>query len=269
MIEGYIITIKSDDNRELQDKFCRLKKLLSTVDIWKAKTPADISSTEYFHLSLHAIRERRRILSPVETASTLSHFEIMKHFISGSAKFLAVFEDDVIIPEGLGKCDIDNVINKMGPADIVIAGCQEGINNELWGQKISDNPDVFILSSFSRREVKRSTAYFCGRQAVELAIQNQINSFNFSDDFDSLGNTKGKLLFAKLFSHPIDITSSYLENQRNLADQAFLTANKPKRLIKRIFREISASITSRGFYKLIKRKTYFILKEPLNVKIRD
>lgn len=268
MIKSYILTIQTNNSTELQNKVRLLRELFPDIVVWKGKVPAEISSTEYFQLSIPAIRERRRILSPVEVACSISHLEIMKNFISGSENILIIFEDDVIVPHKFNKNSLAEVIGKIGTCDILIAGSQDGNDSDLWGQKIFDNPDVYALSALSRPQIYGSFAYFCGRKAVEWAIKNQNNSLTFADAFEYLANPQGRLLYSNIFCHPNENSTSRIESQRSIALQAFLTANKPKRLLTRIIDEILASITSRRFFKYIKRQWHHVFLEPLNVKIK-
>ncbi|MBD1558467.1 glycosyltransferase family 25 protein [Vibrio sp. S9_S30] len=162
----------------------------------------------------------RHILTPSEVGCFLSHKKALKEFIHNSHQdWLLVLEDDVSSTKEtlISLLEVDE--SKLLDDGIYILGGQDGLSCE----------ERFVLSPFqiestqfkkiilwTERWVFRTCCYLINRK-VALSILKLLESKSFIiDDWRFIAknsNVKG-IYYSKIFSHPLDLSCSLIEKER-------------------------------------------------------
>jgi glycosyl transferase family 25 len=238
----FLLTLKRHDDDDLCKKVRIISSALGSVEVCGGIDGAAQTCSEYFSQFVYNYSRNRQILPPGQVGCSLSHLKIIEAFLSGTSRIGIIFEDDVEI-HSTSFDMLRTGLNFVGPCDILVAGCQEGLEylGPLFGSPVLDS-QVFEVHKSSWTTIKRACAYAVGRRAAEHIRDTQRHALWASDDFRVLGHPDGRILFCKAFSHPLDLTSSRIEAGRNVVSRV----PPPKPLIKRIKEEIYASLAPRG-----------------------
>ena len=105
------------------------------------------------------------------------------------------------------------------PTDaILICGCQDGseISKYIIGKKVF-NSAVYKVSRFSYQYVIRTAAYVVTRQSAKRILAYHAKNLVLADNWSLIFSARDShLLFANILSHPNDLTSSNIEQERSV-----------------------------------------------------
>ncbi|MBR8465227.1 glycosyltransferase family 25 protein [Campylobacter sp. faydin G-140] len=226
----YVVSLQRDELRREN-----LQKIFKNYDKFEIVDAVDgriLNAKDYYDAVLPSIAANYKtpqILSPSELGCTLSHIKVYEKFLSGSAPYALVLEDDVIgNDEGIFKAF--DMLKNISENSILICGAQDGLDSRFsaFGRRICD--DLFLVPIYSYRYIFRTTAYIITRKSAEnlLNFYKNIN-YTLADAWDiTLSHQNIKMYFADIFSHPDDISNSGIQTERDTKSTVYKMLSRPK-----------------------------------------
>ncbi|MBE2986887.1 glycosyltransferase family 25 protein [Campylobacter sp. RM12920] len=217
----FLISLQKDSARREV-----LKSLFKSYDEFVLTSAVDgreMSAKEYFAYADTSLKAYGKLLSPAEIGCALSHAKAYEAFLATDAKLALIFEDDVM--------GDDSKIQKafeyaklLPPNGILICGGTDGLEGRFsaFGKcikrgEISDAKDdtLFEVSPNSYGVIYRATAYILTRKAAKALLETHKKAVCVADLWGYLlKSNKLKMYYADIFAHPLDLTNSNLETER-------------------------------------------------------
>jgi GR25 family glycosyltransferase involved in LPS biosynthesis len=216
-----VISLIQDKEKQkaISKEFARNEIFFSFFDATYGK---NIPSVEYYHKmrNSHFLFNRHLIISPSEVGCMLSHYNVLKNFISSDSNnnWLIVLEDDVMFDAKFkfflstfkGADNIDN---------IYILGGQQGLKSRhlLFGRKfrVSDF-SVKKVFPWAHRWMYRTCSYMVNKDSAKKMVEVYEKYNIVADDWSFIfkkGNFKN-IYYIDLIKHPEDLLNSAIHNER-------------------------------------------------------
>lgn len=234
MFDIYVISLKKDKYRR------DILKVLFPLSYDRFKfieavNREDIDINFYFEKLIDFEKEYKRLMTPSEMGCTLSHIKALEEFIKSGKKHALILEDD-IIGNDQDIEDIEKTVLSIEFNGIVLCGGQEGLPPDWgkfrYGTKIAIAPNLFESTNYSIGFFSRAACYIVDRSFALHYIEKNSKKILLADDWVKYFNdTNYTLYFKKWFSHPINLSSSNIEDQRLLVESRVNRLN----IIKNIF----------------------------------
>jgi putative glycosyltransferase involved in LPS biosynthesis len=218
----FLISLSKDENRRevLKKRFNSFQnfRLIDAID------GREMKAKEYFSIANPSLKVYKKLLSPAEVGCSLSHVKAYKEFLQSDADFGLILEDDVIGSDD----DIEFAFEmalKITKDSILICGCQDGLAGRFsaFGKKIlsqnsKDGKDVsfYDVSTHSFGSISRAAAYIVTKKSAQSLLCTHQTALCTTDVWDILLKQNGlKMYFCDIFSHPLDLSCSNIEMERN------------------------------------------------------
>lgn len=204
----YVVSMASNTDRRSKIQ-AQLSSIGLTAKFVDAVVGKDISSGEYFNL---AVAGRKRLLSPSELGCSLSHQLIYSDIIENNIESAIILEDDVLLDVSKW-AKFKNIT--LSEDELCFLGGQEGMKRSRLLSAVRKNSygeySPLLISFFYRTcayAISKSTA----KKMSELAKE----KIYLADDWPYINKACNfsKLVFAPIFSHPLDATGSLIEQER-------------------------------------------------------
>ncbi|MDY6484734.1 glycosyltransferase family 25 protein [Acinetobacter faecalis] len=260
----YLVSLEGDYGRRnlLKENFTSYyKNFIYEPAVWGKS----LKSSQYFKYSLSFYNKHKQLITPNEVGCTLSHLNVLKNFLTSNAEYALILEDDVV---GYDE-DIESVLKyferKCDLKGLFILGGQDGLNYEKYilGREINQNiiqNNVYSIAKFSSKFIFRTCCYVVNRELAKYIIEYHKLNFSRADCwFDILKDTNFPLTYMNIFKHPVDLSNSHIEKERNFSAEP----NFIKRILKQgLFWKIRNRILNDyNLYKLLILGYKQILKE--------
>ncbi|MDT3296873.1 glycosyltransferase family 25 protein [Shewanella sp. SP2S2-6] len=215
-----IISLEEDKERCL--------KLVSQISNYKlncnvvsAVNGKRLTAIEYFMSSKCNTSKLfgRTLLSPSELGCFLSHKKALYDFINSTDEWLLVLEDDVSV---CGDLSYFYEQVPLLPRDgIFILGGQDGLKS-FSRVVLSNYSDVVCKVRFgTKRWLYRTCCYLISKEVAEKILMLMEEFPYMADDWSYISSKTGikNFYFAKMFSHPVDLSYSKIELERDYLSQ--------------------------------------------------
>ena len=219
----YIINLDKDDKKRTTI-LAELSGVIEPVEVVSAIYGPDLPAREYFRYVKNENPSfgGRHILTPAEVGCFLSHRKVLTRFIEESeCEWLIVLEDDVspLLPEiqSFGEMDLSS-LSKTG---LYILGGQDGLDCEerfLLSPFSQNSTNFRRVVPFTERWLFRTCCYLIHRYSAKSLLSLLNTSSFIVDDWRYIvrNTTIERIYYHKFFSHPIDLSGSEIERERNL-----------------------------------------------------
>lgn len=214
LIQIYYISLEVDIQRRihLSSQFPQYYKMMNWIPAVNGQT---LSISFYFKSITDYYTRHARLLSPGEVATSLSHIEALKNFLSSNSTHALILEDDI---KG---CDKDlEEINKLIPLlsenEILICGGQtSAVNRKYQLGKKTLIPNTVKLSQFSYSHIYGACCYVVNKKIAKNIIEKQARYLKIADNWDIFfKNSNIEILYTNILHHPDDRTNSHLQTER-------------------------------------------------------
>jgi glycosyl transferase, family 25 len=153
-------------------------------------------------------------LSLGELCCAISHLKVLESFLaSGSARGV-ILEDDV---EGddAGLDDALGIVSQLPEDMIVVLGGQQGLRNRshVYGRSVLGG-GAFRIPEPCREFVSRACCYGVSRKGAQVLVQRQRHALDRADHWARLTAGWQQFYLADCLSHPLDLSASHLEADR-------------------------------------------------------
>lgn len=209
----FLISLKKDEARRET-----LKKRFESYDEFNLIDAIDgriMNAKEYFSYALASFKAYGRFLSPAEVGCTLSHMKAYEEFLASEAKFALIFEDDVIGDDNGIKKAFD-LARKIDENSILICGCQDGLAGRFsaFGKRLEDG--FYLVSKRSHVSIYRAAAYIVTKNSAEALLETHKRAVCTTDLWSYLLDSNGlKMYFSDIFAHPLDLSDSNINAERD------------------------------------------------------
>lgn len=182
-----------------------------------------LKSCEYFKYALSFYNKNKHLITPSEVGCTLSHLKVLKNFLISDAEYALILEDDVIGDDEDIKSVLKYFEKRSDLEGLFILGGQNGLNYEKYilGRKINQNViqnNVYSIANFSSKFIFRTCCYVVNRELAKYIVEYHNLNFGRADCwFDILKDTNIPLTYIDIFKHPIDLSNSHIEQERNFS----------------------------------------------------
>lgn len=208
----YVISLPKDVERRnrFSEQFSLKNHQFSYIPAINGKA---LDTSFYFDKILPFFLMHGVLMSPSEVGCALSHLNALKKFLDSEYSHAIILEDDI---EGNDKQL--KIINKMVPIlrnnYIFIPGGQEGVNtSRLYGKKIHDN--LYKIPKASHPYIRRACCYVIPKETAQKILLKQNKMLVIADWWDYLlTDTNIQLYYSKLLKHPIDLSNSNIQQER-------------------------------------------------------
>ncbi|WP_459818870.1 glycosyltransferase family 25 protein [Galenea microaerophila] len=239
----YLVSLNSDLERR-NNLAKQFPKFFGDMINIEAVDGREMDARSYFNKVLPLFQKSNRLISPAELGCTLSHIKALEAFLKTEHKHALIIEDDII---GSDK-DIENIFNLISSLDqyaLLICGGQEGSRSKRFvvGKEIN-NDGLWKISSFSYAYILRTCCYVVTRASAEQILNRQKEMLVLADDWSYFfKDTNSHIFYSGHLSHPVDLSNSHIEVDRNNFKQKFILKNALsfpflKKAVKRIYREL-------------------------------
>lgn len=212
--EVLVINLEKDFEKKIS--FTRnFEKKISDFKFFPAINGRDLNAYEYFmHINRCKGRAKQKIITPSEVGCFLSHKEAINHFLKSSKETLLIFEDDIYTEKQI---DIICKIN-FSEDRIYILGGQNGMRRpKIFSPFLKKDRPINIpplLNSF----IYRTCCYAINKKTAKKLINIYEKNTFLADDWSTIvreAEIEG-ISYINLFEHPIDLTSSNIEEERKI-----------------------------------------------------
>ncbi len=234
----YLISLKNDLQRreKLKKQFPNTYEKLVKIDAVDGRI---IESKEYYKYIYPFFVKYNRIMLPAELGCSLSHIKALEFFLTTSESFALIIEDDIIGREE----DIEAIFGQIDFLDensILFCGCQDGLMNRYkYGYKVPNSKLLKVPYSI-RGNFSRTAAYLVSRNiAYEIIKFHKNTNITVADYwFDILNKANVNIYYQNVLSHPIDLTNSIIEQERNENSKSFYQKVFSKNVFKLVFHRL-------------------------------
>ncbi|QCD52081.1 glycosyltransferase family 25 protein [Campylobacter sp. RM16192] len=248
----FLISLKKDDARRetLKNRFASYDKF-NIIDAIDGRV---MSAKEYFGYALRSFKAYNRLLSPGEIGCSLSHMSAYEEFLNSGAKFALIFEDDVI-GDDEGIKNAFELADKIDKNSILICGCQDGLEGRFsaFGKRLED--DFYLVSKHSYVSIYRAAAYIVTRDSAKALLETHKRAICTADLWSYLlTSNKLNMYFSDIFAHPIDLSDSNINAERD--ERGYAKIN-----LKALFKSFKYILATRyeakfkGYERIFKEKT--------------
>lgn len=213
-LEILVISLESDSHRrsQLRERFSRRFEqfqFISGVDLRDA--PAGTRKT----VPSACPRLARNPLSLAETGCTLSHLQALAHAERSQARSVLILEDDVIGDDDAIDA-IAEVTARLPLHHFLLGGGQEGLRRTgyLYGEPRQGH---FRLPGLVRRFAARACCYAVSPSMATVIRNRQKRCLQRADNWRVLLQGERNVYFAPKLLHPLDLSQSHLEADRDRA----------------------------------------------------
>lgn len=263
MLYIYVVSLKRDvDKRKVISQVLEDFGLeYSFIDAVYGKELSEDILEGYKANSRGKIIDRGFALTPGEIGCTLSHLMIYKDMLVKNRNWACVLEDDAILDERFETFIKNFDDSSLESNSLYLLGGQNGLDEK---QIIKSNKNTitvggqkFSKTIKSEQFIYRTCCYLISSYTAKKLIDISEIKFILADDWNYLvkGNIINKIYLSNFVDHPLDLTTSYLQEERESA-----YANRLQKKItfaKRV--EISMKCRLRRFF--LKLYTYAEKKE--------
>lgn len=237
----YIISLFTINNLRNKNLIESIKNYNINPILVPATRGSCISSVEYFNLIQNYYIKTGKVLSPAEIGCALSHKKAIEKAIYDGNPYVFIVEDDVILDE-YALSTLNSIAEKLDEGfDLIHLGgmnCLPQHFNKIRGDLISAEPMMFTIYDQDIQHLQGAVAYIASQNAAIKINQLQNEGAYLTDDYRYIqSHLKLKILLANIAKHPIDFTSSSIEEERSIRINQKIHSGTP--LIKRIYNEIA------------------------------
>lgn len=214
LIQIYYVSLDVDVQRRihLSSQFPQYYKMMDWIPAVNGQA---ISVSLYFKLITDYYTRHKRLLSPGEVATSLSHIEALKKFLDSNGTHALILEDDI---KGCDK-DIDK-INKLIPFlsenEILICGGQtSAVNPKYQLGKKTLIPNTMKLNQFSYSYIYGTCCYVVNKKIAKHILERQAQYLKVADNWDKFFKDSNiEILYTNILHHPDDRANSHLQAER-------------------------------------------------------
>lgn len=215
-MEIHVISLADDYRRRevLASRFPERFSSFKFVDALDFRLGAPSAVME----SVKCRRLVRNPLSAAEVGCALSHLKALEIAASGRAKSVLILEDDVIGTDDAVSM-VEALVSALPEDHFLLCGGQEGLKGRrfLYGQ--SYRGVAYRVPKVLTRFTARACCYAVSPNVAARVAERQRNCLDRADHWRALLKEEENIFYAKLFSHPLDLTQSHLEGDRFLVKQ--------------------------------------------------
>ncbi|WP_462155375.1 glycosyltransferase family 25 protein [Pseudoalteromonas piscicida] len=188
----------------------QLEKAGIEFSFFDAINGGKLSAKEYFS---QGVVGRKRALTPSELGCTLGHLGIYKKLTESDAGFALVLEDDVDLIEEKWNAYKDHSLDK---DCLYILGGQEGMRRGRLLKAVRKQ-NYAEYPSFMSALFHRTCSYIVSKEIAFKILELSKSELFLADDWPFIAKNCGikKVVYIPIFSHPIDVSDSYIEKERN------------------------------------------------------
>lgn len=215
----YVLSLKDSERRI---SFYQENEFLSTNSVFFDAIEGRYLQDSYIDNINKATRRYKRNIGKNEIACADSHIAIYNDIIRNGIEWAIILEDDIVSDIKILNINEQN-LNKLNPENLYILGGQEGLASKdmiIFSKKekieISKNIEL-IKTIASSKYIYRTCGYLIHMHLAKKIIKQRKKSFFLADDWNYLSKNKviNNIYLGNLITHPIDLASSILQNERN------------------------------------------------------
>lgn len=225
MLDIYIVSLKRDiEKRKIISKILDDFGLqFEFIDAIYGKELSDNYLNSVRGKSTGKILDRGYGATPGEIGCTLSHIKIYQKILDNKIDWACILEDDAILDERFKEFINTFQDTTLDPEVLYILGGQNGLDqtqviksiknyNLIGGQK-------FHKTIKSEHAIYRTCCYLVSSHLANQLIELSRSNFILADDWDYLlkSNLIKQIYLSDFVDHPLDLSVSYLEKERQLA----------------------------------------------------
>jgi glycosyl transferase, family 25 len=250
----YIISLYQSETEKNKLLATLLNKYGHDVCFINAISGSDINAIYYYSLIGTYLEKTKILLTPSELGCLLSHKEALSDFVATGESHALILEDDVIIDD-LGLEKLLSIINNIQLFDgFINIGGQYSIHSSrknIEGKIIQNSPDICKIDNDYLYLLQRTFAYLiASADALKILVLMNDHPFIMDDYVYIYKNAKVKNFYlSSIFSHPVDLAKSTIENERIIRPKL----NNTDKLIRRIYSEIKKTV----YFKVLRIKSFF------------
>jgi glycosyl transferase family 25 len=264
---AYIISLH-DRNTERNSRLASLlERNGHVVSFVKAIRGGEFDAYTYYAKIQFYFRLTGKLISPAELGCALSHGEAYKALCSSDEPRALILEDDAILDDEACKRLSLLLSLEIESDSFIHLGGMEGFESSLRNARgilRYHAPRVFEIPSHDLCYIFRAVGYIVWRHAAENLTRTLLEHPFIIDDFVHFKNVSQirRVYFAQVVRHPLDMTKSSIENERQLKHRL------GKRLIYRLMNEINITLISRSqqIRSLLKKRDCNLLVDELNAR---
>lgn len=234
----YLVSLEQDvARREALEK--RFPKYYSEFIHIKAVDGRKLPAKEYYDATLNFFHKHKRPMSPAELGCTLSHIKALESFLSTSAPFALILEDDVL-GNDTNLEQLEGKINQLEESSLLLCGGQEGLNLRYQLGKADNTTETYKVAKFSYAFIFRTCCYVVSRKSARQILAYHNQGITLADKWNEFfKNTSMKIYYTSILKHPEDLTESHIEADRRSQDKTFLqklfSVDGPRKVFNRIY----------------------------------
>jgi len=217
----YYISLESDEKRRisLKNKFPKEFENMKHITATDGRT---LASKEYFERLTTYYTKTKELLTPSEFGCGLSHIAALESFLESNNSFALILEDDIIGTDNdINK--VRSIISHLSDDSFLHCGGMDGMKavQFLYGKK-SNLEDFYMLPNFSKKHLWRACSYVVTRNSAEMILAYYKQNVEVADKWGNIfKNMKLNIYVADIFHHPIDLSTSNIEESRALVKKSY------------------------------------------------
>lgn len=209
----YMISLARDVERrkKMQERFPKNYERFHIVDALDSQDKGSAETVKSHDTP--CAHDDRKPLTLGEKCCAISHMMVIDKFLQSGDDRSIIIEDDLIGSDE----DIEEAVsitNSLKGNGLLVLGGQQGLKNakHLSGNKLSEN--LWRIPSISSPFITRACCYALTRSSAEAILKSQ-NSCLTRSDFWCKYSKNIDIFYSDIFLHPIDLSGSSLETERN------------------------------------------------------
>ena len=268
---AYVISLHDRSTESNSRLASLLERNGHVVSFVKAIRGGDFDASAYYSKIHFYLKLTGELISPAELGCALSHGEAYKALCSSEEPRALILEDDAILDnEGcknlslLASLDIDC-------DSFIHLGGMDGLElsfRHARGILRYHTPRVFEIPSDDLRYIFRAVGYIVWRRTADNLARALLEQPFIIDDFVHFRGVSQirKFYFTQIVRHPIDITKSSIETEREM--KKYWSVKTGRSLISRLIGEINVTINIRfqQIRALFKKRDCNFLIDELNTR---
>lgn len=209
-IDVKVISLKSQDDRrrKIDEVFRKHNVKYSFINAIDGRL---LLAADYYKFSKNSYR---RALSPGELGCSLSHQLAYHELVNSNFDYSLILEDDVIFnKESYLDFEFDE---KLLQDNIFFMGGQEGLRRPLLLSAVRSSRFNIYKSLLPAKLLQRTCCYIISKKCAQEVINLWKKKAFLADDwYYILSHTSYTgIVYFPLFSHPVDLSDSTIENER-------------------------------------------------------